>query len=143
MLAWRVAACTSPAPSLIHLLRTHAQSPLRHVAHWNVALAFSGADTFSAALRAEGQPYTLVCASEPQYFCRRLVLAAHPYLPDAAFPIDAASPAATTEAAASHLTFWGFPCGKSSSLQRGSTTPEELESLLASYAIRRVAFRVT
>ena len=116
---------------LIHLLRTHAQSPLRLVAHWNVALAFTGADTFSAALRAEEQPYTLVCASEPQPFCRRLVLAAHPYLPDAAFPLDAASPAATTEAAASHLTFWGFPCGKSSSLQRGSTTPEELESLLA------------
>jgi hypothetical protein len=115
---------------LIHLLRTHAQSPLRHVAHWNVALAFTGADTFSAALRAEEQPYTLMCASEPQPFCRRLVLAAHPYLPDAAFPADAASPAATTEAAASHLTFWGFPCGKSSSLQRGSTTPEELESLL-------------
>ena len=106
-------------------------SPLRHVAQWDVALAFSGADTFSAALRAEGQPYKLVCASEPQPFCRRLVLAAHPYLSDAAFPTDAASPAATTEAAASHLVFWCFPCGKSSSLQRGSTTPEELESLLA------------
>ena len=53
----------------------------------------------------------------------------HAYLPAAAFPLDAASAAATTEAAPSHLTFWGFPCGKNSGLSR-DVTQEDLEELL-------------
>ena len=114
---------------IIHLFQHHPSSPLRHVAQWDVHLAFSGGDTFSGALRAEAQRYRLVGASEPQVFCRRLVQLVHPYLPAAAFPLDAASAAATTEAAPSHLTFWGFPCGKNSGLSR-DVTQEELEELL-------------
>lgn len=105
---------------LVAMLSREPSSPLYGVADWRVALAFTGADVFSAAMRITGQGYTLLRASEPDQFCRNVVTAVHPLLLEAGrFPTDAASPEATTFSEPADLAFWGFPCVLYSGLNRG------------------------
>ena len=52
------------ASCVLNLVLTEAGSPLRGRTHWRCASAFTGADTFGAALRALVPGYTLLAASE-------------------------------------------------------------------------------
>ena len=52
------------ASCVLHLVLTEAGSPLRGRERWRCASAFTGADTFGAALRALVPGYTLLTASE-------------------------------------------------------------------------------
>ena len=52
------------ASCVLHLVLTEATSPLRGRDRWRCASAFTGADTFGAALRALVPGYTLLAASE-------------------------------------------------------------------------------
>ena len=52
------------ASCVLHLVQTEANSPLRGRDRWRCSSAFTGADTFGAALRALVPGYTLLAASE-------------------------------------------------------------------------------
>ena len=52
------------ASAIVHLIKTEPQSPLHGKAAWRCATAFTGADTFSAALRAHAPHHTMLAASE-------------------------------------------------------------------------------
>ena len=60
------------ASCVLHLVLTEAGSPLRGRTNWRCSSAFTGADTFGAALRALVPGYTLLSASEVGYspLCR-------------------------------------------------------------------------
>ena len=52
------------ASAVLHLIATEHISPLASVTHWQCATAFTGADTFGAALRAVKPEHTMLAASE-------------------------------------------------------------------------------
>ena len=51
------------ASAVVHLINSEPQSPLHGSTSWRCATAFTGADTFSAALRAYAPPHTMLAAS--------------------------------------------------------------------------------
>ena len=55
------------ASCVLHLVLTETSSPLRGRTKWRCSSAFTGADTFGAALRALVPGYTLLSASEVGY----------------------------------------------------------------------------